>query len=192
MSKDKERKNGAGAAVAEMVPRSSGRPDDRRTTPARTETAVPASWAGGDPFGVMRRFAEEMERVFDNLGLGGGLSMRGSGLTPRAWAPPVEVFQRGDRLVVRADLPGLKKDDIHVEIEDDAVTIHGERRQEHEEHREGFYRSERSYGSFIRTIPLPERVEADKAEANFRNGVLEITIPAPRHEERRRQLEIKG
>jgi HSP20 family protein len=190
MSKDKERKNGAGAAVAEMVPRSSNRPDDRRTTPARLETAA-ASWAGGDPFGVVRRFAEEMERVFDTFGFGGGLSMRGSGLTPRAWAPPVEVFQRGDRLVVRADLPGLKRDDIHVEIENNAVTIHGERRQEHEEHREGFYRSERSYGSFVRTIPLPEHVEADKAEASFRDGVLEVTIPAPRHEERRRHLEIR-
>ncbi len=95
--------------------------------------------------------------------------------------------------MVQADLPGLNKDDIHVEVRDDAITIEGERRKEHEEHCEGYYRSERSYGSFLRTVPLPEGIEADKAEANFHDGVLEVSMPMPRQEERRRrQVEIKG
>ena len=134
-----------------------------------------------------------MDRVFQDFGLGGSLAFRGFGPVPGAWAPQIEVFQRGDRMIVRADLPGLNRDDIRVEVKDDTVTIQGERRRSEEEHREGFYRSERSYGHFIRTIPLPEGIEADKAEANFRDGVLEVTIPSPRQEERRgRSLEIKG
>jgi HSP20 family protein len=193
MSKDKERKNGSGAAVGEMEPHASDRPDGRRTVPARRETAAPAPWAGGDPFGFVRQFAGEMERLFDSFGLGSGPASRGFGLAPGAWAPQIEVFPSGDQVVVRADLPGLNKDDVRVEITDDAVTIRGERRREQEEHREGYYRSERSYGSFIRTIPLPDGVAADRAAASFRDGVLEVTIPAPRQEERRgRQIEIKG
>lgn len=194
MSKDKERKNGSGAAVGEMEPHASDRPDGRRTIPARRETAAaPGPWMGDDPFGFVRQFAGEMERIFDSFGLGSGLASRGFGLAPGAWAPQVEVFQRGGQFVVRADLPGLNRDDVRVEVTDDVVTIRGERRREHEEHREGYYRSERSYGGFIRTIPLPEGIEADKAAANFRDGVLEVTMPAPRQEERRgRQVEIKG
>jgi HSP20 family protein len=93
---------------------------------------------------------------------------------------------------VRADLPGLTKDDINIAVADDAITIRGERRQEREESEEGFYRSERSYGSFYRQIPLPEGVSAEDAEATFRDGVLEITMPAPqRAEQRSRRLEIK-
>jgi HSP20 family protein len=189
MTRDKERKDGSAATASEMEPRSS----DRRTVPARREMAGPALWTGGDPFGVVRPFVEAMERVFDDYGLGGSLAFRSSGPAPGAWAPQVELFQRDDRLVVRADLPGLNREDIHVEIKDDSVTIQGERRRSQEEHREGFYRSERSYGTFLRTIPMPEGIEADKAEASFRDGVLEVTIPAPRHEERRgRPVEIKG
>jgi HSP20 family protein len=94
--------------------------------------------------------------------------------------------------VVRADLPGMSKDDINVEITDDALVIRGERRSEREENEEGYYRSERSYGSFYRRIPLPEGVSAENANATFRNGMLEITMLAPqRAEQQRRQLEIR-
>jgi HSP20 family protein len=87
----------------------------------------------------------------------------------------------------------MTKDDVKVEVTDDAVTISGERKSEHEEKREGYYRSERSYGSFYRQIPLPEGVDADDANATFRNGVLEITMQAPQRQEQRggRRLEIK-
>jgi HSP20 family protein len=84
--------------------------------------------------------------------------------------------------VVQADLPGLDKDDLHVEVRDDVITIRGERRHEHKERREGCLHSEQSCGTFHRSIRLPEGVDAAKAEATFRNGVLEITMPAPKIE----------
>jgi HSP20 family protein len=95
------------------------------------------------------------------------------------WTPQIEVFHRGNDLVVRADLPGMNKEDVNVEIGDHSITIQGERREEHEEEKEGWYRSERSYGSFYRTIPLPEGTITDSAKATFKNGVLEIVLQAP-------------
>lgn len=177
---------------------------ERRTGLARRGPSAPSVWAGPfgeSPFGLMNRFAEEMDRLFEDFGMGRGwlaprfgreLGPRGWGAMDQAlWSPQVEVFEREGQLVVRADLPGLNKDDIKVDITGDALTIQGERKQEHEEKREGYYRSERGYGSFYRSIPLPEGVNAEEAKANFRDGVLEITIPAPQREQRRRRLEIK-
>jgi HSP20 family protein len=108
------------------------------------------------------------------------------------WSPQIEAFERKGEFIVRADLPGLNKDNVKVDITDDTLTIQGERKQEHEENREGYHRSERSYGSFCRTIPLPEGANTDEAKASFRDGVLEISMPAPQREERRRQIEIKS
>ncbi|MHB0948298.1 MAG: Hsp20/alpha crystallin family protein [Gemmatimonadaceae bacterium] len=162
------------------------------------------SLARGDvssPFALMQRMAQDMDRLFEQFGFGrtGLGSWLGSDLwnspwsgssaldqsDPGAlWSPQVEMFQRGDKLVVRADLPGMRKDDVHLEVENDTLTISGERKAEHEENRGGFYRSERSYGQFFRAIPLPEGVSADQVEASFRDGVLEVTLPAPRQEER--------
>jgi HSP20 family protein len=96
-----------------------------------------------------------------------------------AWAPRVEVAERGGKLVVRAELPGVAKKDVQVELRDDALAIRGERHQEREERRKGFYRSERSYGTFYREIPLPAGTDAEQVAATFRDGVLEITLPAP-------------
>jgi len=152
------------------------------------------------PFSMLDRFADEMERVFDDFGFGrswvaprwgqnwsNALRRTGSAM----WAPAIEVYQRNNELVVRADLPGMKKDDVHVEVADNEITISGERRQEQETEREGVYRSERTYGSFYRTIPLPEGAITDQAKATFKDGVLEITVPAPPHTTRGRRLEIK-
>ena len=141
------------------------------------------------PFALMDQMAEEMDRAFDRMFRGWGLPRRReAGL----WSPRVEAFQRGDRFIVRADLPGLKKDDVHVEVTEDAITIHGDRREEHEEQREGYYRSEREYGEFYRTVPLPDGAIADSAQANFKDGVLEVTLQAPPAEATRgRRLEIK-
>lgn len=146
----------------------------------------------GSAFGVMRRMAEEMDRMFDRFfeegSTGRGLQQAGSAL----WSPRLEVFQKEDKFIVRAELPGVKKEDVDVELGDDQLTIHGERREEHEEEREGFYRTERSYGSFHRTIPLPEGVIAESADASFKDGVLEITLQAPPKEvSRGRRIEIK-
>jgi HSP20 family protein len=147
----------------------------------------------------MRRFSEEMDRLFADFGFGS------HGLTPSVrrgfmsdigefghdlWAPQIETFEREGQLVIRADLPGLSKDDVNVELTDDAITISGERHNENQEQREGYYRSERSYGSFYRQIPLPEGVNADDAQATFRNGVLEIIMKAPQLQSQKRRLEI--
>jgi HSP20 family protein len=148
--------------------------------------------------GLVERFADEMDRLFDDFGLGRGRLPRweqtwlASPVTaPELWAPNVEVFQRNSELVVRADLPGLKKDDVKVDVTDDSITIQGERRREQEEERGGIYRSERSYGSFRRVVALPDGAITDQAKASFRDGVLEVTMPAPpEHVTRGRRLEI--
>jgi len=94
--------------------------------------------------------------------------------------------------VLRADLPGMNKDDVKVEITDEAIILDGERKYEHEENEGGVYRSERSYGHFYREIPLPEGVKTENATANFKNGVLEITVDAPKTTQNRRTIEVKG
>jgi HSP20 family protein len=159
------------------------------------------------PFTLMRRMAEDMDRIFQDFGfgpsgvglapsLGAGLDRElwreASALDQTAWTPQVEAFRRGDKLVVRADLPGLKKEDVEVEVDDGVLTISGERSEEREEDREDYYRSERSYGQFYRAIPLPEGVSGDQCEASFRDGVLEVTLPAPKQPERKaRQIPIR-
>jgi len=155
-------------------------------------------WRVPSPATVLDRFADEMERVFDDFGFGrrwlprpfGRSSAEGGFSTRTAWAPDVEVFYRNHELVVRADLPGMKKDDVSIEVTENAITIAGERHQEHETDREGVYRSERVYGSFYRTIPLPDGAITDQAKASFTDGVLEITMPAPPQSTRARRLEI--
>jgi HSP20 family protein len=149
------------------------------------------------PFSLMRRFSEEMDRVFGDFGFGRGLSSgfgrefgRLVDLEDSMWAPQVEAFEREGKLIIHADLPGLTKDDIDVDITEDAIKIRGERRQEKEENEEGYYRSERSYGSFYREIPLPSGVNREEANATFRNGVLEITMPAPARQPSSRRIEI--
>ena len=109
-----------------------------------------------------------------------------------AWTPKIEVLRNNGDMTVRAELPGLTKDDVKVELTDEALTISGERKEEKEEKREGFYRSERSYGTFYRQIPLPQGVDAEKATATFNNGVLEVTVQVPKIEATRLALlEIK-
>jgi len=154
------------------------------------------------PFSFMRRFSEEMDRIFEDF-FGGGLLPSSPGrdlasrraLAPTAWVPDIEVLQRGDQLVIHADLPGLNKDDVKISVDDGSLIIQGERRQEWEEGREGSgaYRSERRYGVFYRAIDLPEGVDPSKINATFRNGVLEVTMPAPAAEQTRgRRIEIQG
>jgi HSP20 family protein len=147
----------------------------------------PRDFFNASPFELMRRFTEEMDRVFE----GWGFSRRSwPGAETMAWSPDVEVFERDNNLVVRVDLPGLSKDDIKVEMTDQGLVIQGERKREHEEKGEGWYRSERSYGQFYRLIPVPEGVNADQAQAHFENGVLEISAPIPESQRRRRSIPI--
>ena len=159
-----------------------------------TQTALsprPQSMPGliTSPFSFMRRFGEGMEQLFADFGVGG--LMPGGFNELAAWTPQIELFERENQLVIRADLPGLKKDDVQIELRDDSVVIRGERQEERQEEREGFYTTERTYGRFYREIPLPEGADTDEATATFRDGVLEITIPREEGETRGRQLEIQ-
>jgi len=151
-----------------------------------------------NPFGMMRRFTRDMERLFEDFEGFRFPSVFGSETWPfrtefnaMEWMPQVEVVHNNGQFTVRADLPGMTKDDIKVELANDMLTISGERKAEKEEKREGFYRSERSYGNFYRQLPLPEGALTEKAEATFTNGVLEVTMPAAKAEPATRKLEVK-
>jgi len=167
------------------VKRTNGKSTDLRKTPAGDSTP------SINPSSLVRRFIDEVDRLADDFGIGRGLLSSFERELPGAWAPQIEILERDGQLIVHADLPGLKKDDVKVELADNAITIEGERRNEREERQEGFYRSERSYGRFFRRVPLPEGVDTEDARATFRDGVLEVTMPAPRGEAKTpRKLEI--
>jgi HSP20 family protein len=143
------------------------------------------------PFSLMRMLNEEMARMFTDSGAGRGSQASSGAGEVATWSPRVEAFERDGQLVVRADLPGMSKDDVDVEIADDALIIRGERRQEHEEHRDGFSVCEVTHGSFYRRIPLPEGVNTQNAAATFRDGVLEIKMQVPQREASSRRLEVQ-
>jgi HSP20 family protein len=115
----------------------------------------------------------EMNRLFDTFF--GGNATRGA----RRWVPAMDLVETEDHLVLRADLPGLEKDDVAIEIKDGTLTVAGERRAEHEEKSEGFYRVERAHGSFSRSLSLPRGIDPDSVAAEFDKGVLEVRIPKP-------------
>lgn len=151
-----------------------------------------------NPFGMMRRFTKDMERLFEDFeGFRFPTFFDRPFIPFRTefkefeWMPQIEVLQTNGDLMIKVDLPGLTKDDVKVELTDEALTISGERKEEKEEKREGFYRSERNYGRFYRHIPLPEGVKTDKANAMFQNGVLQVTLPMTKMESHARKLEIK-
>lgn len=146
---------------------------------------------GAGPFSFARRMLEDMDRLFGELGMGGVLAPMG-GMQPSlersfgTWSPQLEVFEEGDSLVVRADLPGLEHDDVHVDLENDVLLISGERRDEQREEREGFFRTERSYGRFERALRVPEGTDPASCEARFENGVLEVRLKMPEQQRGRR------
>ncbi|UJR79620.1 Hsp20/alpha crystallin family protein [Sandaracinus amylolyticus] len=147
------------------------------------------------PFSFVRRMFEDMDRLFGEFGMGGGLApASGYGFAPslREWVPQLEVFEQGDELVVRADLPGMKKEDVKLELKDDVLVISGERREEQRDEREGFFRSERSYGCFERAIRVPEGTDPASCEARFDNGVLEVKLKMPEQPSRARQIPIQA
>jgi HSP20 family protein len=137
-----------------------------------------------NPFGLRSLGDDERYRDRDRARTAEEASLAG-------WNPALEAFQRGDEFVVRADVPGVDKKDLTVEVEDNALVIQGQRSHVRENKDEGYYRSERSYGSFYRVVPLPEGAITDSIKATCRNGVLEVTMKAPPTEVTRgRQIEI--
>ena len=129
-------------------------------------------------------FSRDVDRLFDAFF--GADREQG-----RRWVPPVDLVEAEDHFVLRADLPGLADDDVNVEVQDGTLTISGERHAEHESQERGWYRIERSFGSFNRSLTLPDGVDSDAISARFENGVLEVRIPKP-EERKPRRVEISG
>jgi HSP20 family protein len=119
----------------------------------------------------------EMNQLFSSFF--GDTAPAGGNGSGRRWIPPMDLVETQDHFVVRADLPGLAEDDISIELEDNVLTISGERKHEEKTEKEGFFRIERAFGNFARSLTLPEGVDADAVKADFRNGVLEVEIPKP-------------
>ncbi len=169
----------------------------------RRSGSILEPWDGFGTFPYMQRFVEEMDHLFDDFGMlmprrRPGLLGRMFGREPErrtlgTWAPRVEMMEREGELVIRAELPGMAKENVKVEVTDDAVTIQGERKEEKKEEKKGYHYSECHYGSFYRSIALPEGTDPSKATADFRNGVLEVVMPGPKRPEKKgRQIEVKG
>ena len=148
----------------------------------KKETALATGRAPRDPFGLLRQMTSELDKAFDTP-FGSAFpwpAFRGFGLPETAkWAPQIDVFERDNRLVTKVDLPGLKKEDVKVEVTDGYLAITGERKAESEEKTDNVYRCERSYGSFYRAVPLPEGAKLEDVKATFADGVLEVSVPLP-------------
>ena len=134
------------------------------------------------PFSLMRRMTEEMDHMFGEIVSGGGA----------AGAPAIEVLERDGKYIARAELPGMKPEDVKLEVTDEAIVIQGERKVEHEETKDGVHLTERQYGQFSRRIPLPDGAKIDEARAKFENGILEVTVPLQEQQSKRREIPIEA
>ena len=139
-----------------------------------------------EPVRELHSMQQEMNRLFNTFfDAPNGPSTGG----PRRWVPAMDLVELDDHFVLRADLPGLDEGDVKLEISDNVLTVSGERRFEHEDRKEGFYRLERGAGTFSRSLTLPDGVDAEKIAASFDKGVLEVRIPKP-EERKPRRVEI--
>jgi HSP20 family protein len=149
----------------------------------------------GDPFALLRKMTAELDRTFDEPFWPSFKwpAFRGFALPDAvAWSPKVDLFEKDGRLFTRIDLPGVKREDIKVEVTDGHLALSGERTNEKEEKKDNVYRTEREYGSFHRVVPLPEGVTLEDVKATFADGVLEVSVPVPaRPEAKVRKVEIQ-
>jgi HSP20 family protein len=144
-----------------------------------------------EPARELQSIQHEMNRLFGSFF--DTPTTLGNGTGPRRWIPAMDLVEEGDHYVLRADLPGLSEKDVNVELEQNVLTVSGERKTEHKERREGFRRVERAWGSFSRSLTLPEGVDPDSVKASFNNGVLEVSIPKPeQHKPRRVAISVGG
>jgi HSP20 family protein len=136
----------------------------------------------------------EMNRLFNTFFDSPGSTGANASQAPlRRWIPAMDVVETAEHFVLRADLPGMSESDVNIELEDNVLTISGERKSEHEERNEGYYRVERASGSFSRSLTLPDGVNADGIQASFDNGVLEVSIPKPEQQKPRKvQISLGG
>ena len=131
-----------------------------------------------EPVGELNTIQNEMNRLFNTLFDSPAPAGQAHATTQR-WIPPMDLVETGGDYVLRADLPGLSQAEVNIELTDNVLTISGERKAEHEDHEQGYYRVERAFGAFSRSLTLPEGVDPDSVQAHFDRGVLEIRIPKP-------------
>ena len=129
-----------------------------------------------EPVRELGTIQSEMNRLFNSFF---DTPTHSNGATLRRWVPAMDLTQTEDAYVLKADLPGLSESDVHIEFENDVLTVSGERKSSHEDRKAGYHRVERSHGSFRRSVRLPQGVDADAITASFDKGVLEITVPKP-------------
>ena len=140
-----------------------------------------------EPLRELGSLQNEMNRLFNNV----FDAPAGNGGTMRRWMPAMDLVETDDHFVLRADLPGLSEDDIKIELEDGTLTVSGDRKAEHESKNEGYYRVERAFGSFSRSLTLPQGVDPEAVTASFDRGVLEVRVRKPEQRKPRR-IEIGG
>jgi HSP20 family protein len=160
----------------------------------RKETELVPTRLLRDPFAMMREMTSDFDRLFGEWPrpLFRWPELRRRSISEIGWYPEIDVFEKDNRLVTKIDLPGTKKEDVKVEVTDGQLTISGERKREAEEKGEEFYRCEREYGSFHRSVPLPEGAKIEDVQAAFTDGVLEVSVPmSPRPEKKARKVEIQ-
>jgi HSP20 family protein len=128
-----------------------------------------------EPLREVSSLQTEMNRLFNTMFESPTVGNGGT----RRWSPAMDLLETEDHFVLRADLPGMREEDVAIELEDNVLTVSGERKADHEENGEGFYRVERAFGSFSRSLTLPRGIDAEAVNAGFTNGVLEVRIPKP-------------
>jgi HSP20 family protein len=142
-----------------------------------------------DPFRDLRNLQEEVNRLFSsNLSRAFGDD---EGIARGAWNPSVDIYENKDQIVLEAELPGMNREEFDITIENNVITLRGERRFEKKDEADSYHRVERSYGSFTRSFTLPQTVSAEGATAEYRNGVLRVSLPK-REEVKARRIEIGG
>lgn len=146
-----------------------------------------------EPVREIQTVQNEMNRLFNSFFDTPGQPGNGGATAMRRWIPAMDVVETEDHFVLRADLPGMSEGDVNVELDDNVLTISGERKSEHEEKREGYYRVERASGAFSRSLTLPEGVDPEGIQASFENGVLEVRIAKPEQQKPRKvQISVGG
>ena len=140
-----------------------------------------------EPLREFSTLQNEMNRLFNTVF--DAPSPGNGGNTMRRWMPAMDLLETDDHFVLRADLPGMSEEDVSIELEDTTLTISGERAAEHESRDEGYYRLERAFGAFSRTLQLPKGIDPEAVSAAFDRGVLEVRIPKP-EERKPRRIEI--
>jgi HSP20 family protein len=140
-----------------------------------------------EPLRELTTLQNEMNRLFSSAF--DTPTGNGNGNTMRRWMPAMDLVETDDHFVLRADLPGLSEEDVNIEVEERVLTVSGERKAEHEVSKEGYHRVERAFGSFSRSLTLPEGIDAEAVTANFDRGVLEVQIPKP-EERKPRKISI--